>query len=578
MNREPLVLMLAVSLLASTVVVGNTLTPQANAQQHRNISKENPSSNFTSLQSAGTTSNNFTLNYVKSVPINITSDQLKKMQFGVEGADVSQPAAPITNSSIQGPVAGTETKPGTANNTKASTGGLITQGNTTTSNPSLRVDPPGDIRVDVNTLVGGVEFGSAEPEPSVANNERGLVFYTSNFFVSKSTDRGNHWEYAGVSTPPSPNGPFKNMNDFCCDQDVVYDHNRHIFIWYRQAWCNAPTTVRCDYQPPSPAPRINHANHFRLSISRDAVNWWYYDVYPTLFSTTWNNQWWDFPHLALSNNNLYFSSNVFNGIGSHTVLARVSLDSLASASTIFFQYLDLGRGAWTATPVQGAIDTMYFGKTDPRSNDHFIIYKWPDSSASIYTYYRTIPSWTPSSQGSFMCAAPDGNNWCARSDNRVLNGWIWNDIVGFFWNAANDTQHGFPYPYVNAATFETRNDLAYRSSPIIWNRDVAWVYPYASPNSRGLGIAAFFGGGGYYPTQNVMIADSSVSCCPTPPYHTWYIASSTNAINEWGDYIRVRPYTGSTFHWVGTGYTDTRMANTPRFFVFGDVVDGVPPH
>jgi hypothetical protein len=36
-------------------------------------------------------------------------------------------------------------------------------------------------------------------------------------------DGGSTWTYID---------PFRDMHDFCCDQDVVYDPNHQIFIWY----------------------------------------------------------------------------------------------------------------------------------------------------------------------------------------------------------------------------------------------------------------------------------------------------------------------------------------------------------
>ena len=83
-RQQPLIFMFTLSLLLSTGMVGNMLAPQVRAQVHDDLSKKNPALNFTSLQSAGISSNNFTVNYVKSLPTNLTSDQLKKMQFGVQ--------------------------------------------------------------------------------------------------------------------------------------------------------------------------------------------------------------------------------------------------------------------------------------------------------------------------------------------------------------------------------------------------------------------------------------------------------------------------------------------------------------
>ena len=54
------------------------------------------------------------------------------------------------------------------------------------------------------------------------------------------------------------------MSDFCCDQDVVYDKNHKIFVWYRQG-----------------ASDNNGDNRFKLGISKDAINWVFYSIKPT---------------------------------------------------------------------------------------------------------------------------------------------------------------------------------------------------------------------------------------------------------------------------------------------------------
>ena len=55
------------------------------------------------------------------------------------------------------------------------------------------------------------------------------------------------------------------MSDFCCDQDVIYDKNFKIFIWYRQGLKDA-----------------NGENRFVLSISKDAQTWTSYSIHPTV--------------------------------------------------------------------------------------------------------------------------------------------------------------------------------------------------------------------------------------------------------------------------------------------------------
>lgn len=611
MKQELLTLTIILSLLLSIVVVGNRLTPQATAQDKGGLSNAGlNTSNFTnSSESVKISPQGFTLNYTNN-PVKLTPEQLNQSELATfGGADREEVPSKITNTSIQGPLPGTETKPSLVgiNQTMINNTGI--------KHPNVSAnlsgaDPPGDVHIWTNSQV---QSGSMVSEPSAAGPKRDttvttttttsststtttttishnlIVFYTANWFVSRSTDGGTTWTYTN---------PYGDMPDFCCDQDVIFHNdpnpNNQIFIWYRQASCAPPSNVQCNTSG------VNHVNHFKLSVSRDAQNWWSYDVYPSLFNAAWNNQWWDYPHLALSNNYLYFTSNLFDGNVAHSVMARVSLSSLETRSSIYFQYYDPG-GAWrTITPVQGATDTMYFGKLDPNSNDHMIIYKWPDSSGSIETHLRPIAAYTAG--GTMTCPSPDGKNWCQWSDNRITSGWIWNNLIGFFWNVAQGGD--FRYPYVDAATFRS-TDLSYVDRPLIWSSNHAWMYAASSPDARGLGIAAYFGGGvqssGYYPTINIMIADDSVSCCPTAPYRTWFVASSTDgggfvcsdgsstntacpagttATGRWGDYIRIRPlYIESSNHWIGTGFVDISNGNfVNRFFVFGDDRDGSPPY
>ena len=108
------------------------------------------------------------------------------------------------------------------------------------------------------------------------------------------------------------------------------------------------------------------------------------------------------------------------------------------------------------------------------------------------------------------------------------------------------------------------------------------MYAFASPSLHGLSIVAVFGGGHLNPG---VAAGIHISVPKDPK--TWemhLIANGTNAIEEgpdgksrWGDYIRVRPYSGIGPLWVGTGFvlhgSSNQTSIRPLYFVFGDVVD-----
>ncbi len=415
------------------------------------------------------------------------------------------------------------------------------------------------------TLINNSALGAAAPsgykstinEPSVASNGS-YVFYTGNFYAARSTNGGSTFSYVD---------PYADMPTFCCDQDVIYDKNRDMFIWYRQGIADA-----------------NGVNFFRLGRSNNGgATWIFYDVYPTDINSSWTNQWWDYPQLALGNNYLYVASNMFNSndFFTRTVLLRLSLDDLKAGGAVSYNYIHDSEH-FTFAPVQGATTTMYWGTH--HSNSVFRIFSWNENSTSFNWYDKTISAWDDTYRGSASCPGPDGYNWCYRTDDRVVSGWVANGTIGFFWNVKQGTN--FPYPYVEAATFR-ESDKAYIGRPLIWNPNFAFQYGAASPDARGhLGIVIFWGGGSYYPNHAAGIDDDFNG---DPVAEGWELYTTNTGTNgpsglNWGDYIRVRPYYPYGLLYAATGYTlqggTTENSVDPRYIVFGRErdVNNAPPN
>jgi hypothetical protein len=418
-------------------------------------------------------------------------------------------------------------------------------GETIVVEETIAVEPevPGTFTLMRNTSLaptGGSIGVSDTNEPAVAVNGK-YVFYTGNWYAARSTNGGSSWSYVD---------PYADMSDFCCDQDVIYDKSRDIFIWYRQGVRNS-----------------SGVNRFRLGVSTNGgSSWCFWNWYPTNFNSSWTNQWWDYPHLALSNNYLYFTTNMFNNNTPPTfvraVFARASLDSLRACGTLGFTYWTQTSGTWT--PVQGSREIMYVGRS--ASATTFTVWKQPESSTTLTSYTRTIPTWTTGT--GMSCPLPNGDNPCNRSDSRVKAGWVAKGEVGFFWNVKQGS--GFTYPYVNAATFY-ESTLNYKARPYIWSGSYAWHYAAASPNERGdLGVATWLMGGGYYPRFYVAI-DDDFNAAPPGWEVKHVVASSTGpGANTWGDYLRVRPNQPAGLGWSASGYISTTGGvSQPRFTTFG---------
>jgi hypothetical protein len=245
------------------------------------------------------------------------------------------------------------------------------------------------------------------------------------------------------------------------------------------------------------------------------------------------------------------------------------------------------------------------------------IYRFVEGPEGTFFRYfdKTVDPWWPSARGSMHCPARDGNDFCGRSDDRILTGWVhqsaFDYYIGFMWNVAENPfppsrligsfeddctpQTCFAYPYINAAVFlddpdPATDDLRYVARPYIWSDQKAWQYAFTSPiRPRGdlvytwVGIAAFSGGGpDDFPAINFGVADAfDLEHGPNWKMFGRLEGTAAPSSNTWGDYLRVRPYImteeGETLkcpYWIGSGYiqrgpTGTGNEMIPLWYTYG---------
>jgi hypothetical protein len=408
--------------------------------------------------------------------------------------------------------------------------------------PTSTDPPPSTLVSFLGIAVGqpGVGGGTPVDEPAVAQSGKNIV-YSGNWYLARSSDGGLNWTFAN---------PFADMKDFCCDQDVVYDRGRDLFLWYRQAVGNS-----------------NGNNRFVLGASTDGgTTWCTYSVAPSVLNGSWTkDQAFDYPELALSNNSLYIHTGM-NGTGvPSTALIRFPLDSLASCAGFSFTWW--GQVSYWGGLVQGATTTMYIGDHQGSANT-FRIYSQPENISGILWTDVHVPAWQlEQGEPAGACPAADQQNWCARSDSVVRGGWVANGAVGFLWHAR--AGNGFPFPYVEAATFSERNNFAYLGRPFIWSQNGAWHYPFVSPDARGdISVTAYFSTAASFPSPVFLIFDD-YSPHPPPNWESYSLSKSTSGAGAWGDYVRNRAFQPSEVGWVTSASIVQAGGVTPLFFILG---------
>jgi hypothetical protein len=431
---------------------------------------------------------------------------------------------------------------------------LETRSTNQITNETSNFTRPDLVVVENKTITPGSGSLSYTMESSLANKDD-LVFYTGNWFAARSIDGGLTWGYIS---------PYTSFRVFCCDQDVIYDSKHDIFIWYRQG-ANEPE------------------NDLSIGVSKDTFTWRFYTFSASDINSTWIDQFSDYPTLALSNNYLYISMNMFfEDRFSNPLMVRISLEDLADPSGIgpsfdYFVDFDLPRTSHTFTPIQGAKDTMYWGIH--LSTSEMRLYEWNDSmtSDSVKYFDRQVPAWTLLVRGEGHCPGPDGGDWCIRGQSKIRGAFMANDIIGFFWDAnagGRSTNNAtFAWPYVDAATFDTNTNMTYTSRPYLWSPSFAWMYGFGSPDDNGnVAIQAFYGGGQYFPSIAAGVGND-FSGKLTTPWNMIQLAKGTHGPTftsasppSWGDYLRIRDFNGDQTGWVGSGWI-LSGGNTPAFII-----------
>lgn len=360
-------------------------------------------------------------------------------------------------------------------------------------------------------------------EPTVALSGT-RVMVVGNWFASRSTNGGTSWTFVDPFTAfPSAAG------GLCCDQVVHYCSSRRIWIWLLQ------------YS------EVDGNNVVRIAVSSSGApgTWFWWDLAPTDVDPSWNGQWFDYPDVAESADQLWISFNIYDRFDRwrRAIVLTFALDDLADRGS-------LARRAWSTTDVgslrftQGAGTTMWFAGHSI-DNRELLVFSWPDGAPSVTEWSVPIRPWN---EDEYSSLGPGNGEWLARLDGRITAGWHHDGVIGFAWTASPEM--GRPHPYIRAARIDTAT-MRLLDEPDLWSESGAYAYPAACPNGRGdIGMTACFGGP-THPAHVVAHLDAR-----TRTWSAVIAASSTHAPQQgkWGDYLSIRRDPARTTYWVASGF------------------------
>ncbi len=344
----------------------------------------------------------------------------------------------------------------------------------------------------INTIAPtGAQFRSSLGETAVANLGR-RVFYTGNTFASFSRDGGVNWIQRDL-----PAAPFSGAV-MCCDQDVVYSEARKRVFW-SMLWMNNARTRGSVQIAVLKRPTRGPACVYNIGFGGNTVP--------------------DYPHIGLSNDFLYLTTNnITDDSWSGSQVRRFPLDQMAecqSAPGKIFTWST--RPQRVFVPVEGATDAMYWGMLN--NSTRFRIFSWPETTDTVSSVTRTI---TTSPHNNPDCRGGIGNNdFIERSTSWSISGFRmrgWygqpnkgggTDAVGWMWNVGTDAEH--PQGHIHAAVFDA-DSLDLTGEPHIWSSDFCYGYPDVTTTQRGhpavvLAYGGRDGGGGSAANNAVLLGD-----------------------------------------------------------------------
>ncbi|HEX8343579.1 MAG TPA: hypothetical protein VF657_02375 [Actinoplanes sp.] len=431
------------------------------------------------------------------------------------------------------------------------------------SKPTGREEAESDVllvrRNQRNTRATAVSSTLVEP---AAANEANSVFYTGNTFASSSIDNGVNW--AAVTIPAGP----ADAPSACCDQDVVRAHSRDR-IFSIMLYTNAATT--------------NGVVRIFVRNAPNAAALCSYTIDP---GGTADNVLPDYPHLAVSANFLYLSSNNLTaGAWTGAQVRRFDLTQMSAcvtANTNTFTHTGT-VGQRILTPVEGAgnLTAMYFAAIESTSSMR--VFTWLESSASVTSVVRTTATSTFANPD---CRGGTGDfdfierttSWSAAGFR--MRGTVHGANVAWFWNAA--AGGGITQAHVRGADFR-RSDSVLLTQPTIHNEAFCFAYPSVSGNAIGdIGISLASGGkaGGLGTAAQGYVG---VDDTPADGIHFGTVsltASGTHnrADGRYGDYFTVRTNARCTNAYVATNYAllngNTTSAHVnARYVEFGSSLD-----
>ncbi|MGH6934516.1 MAG: hypothetical protein ACREEE_19040, partial [Dongiaceae bacterium] len=402
---------------------------------------------------------------------------------------------------------------------------------------------PNTLRIGRNAknLNAEAAANSTLAEPAAINN-RNQVLYAGNFsHLERSTNHGV--SYTALSIPAGPaDAPIR-----CCDNDMTVDDTTrtgfHAYLYINAAQTNGVVRIFVK----SPANLGTTLCSYLIDPAGAANN-----ITP------------DYPHVAVSNLNVYLTINAIGAGGNFARIYRFNkaqMRSCVATSTQTFTQPTgaIGQRVWV--PAGGGFPFSRMMWVQHQNSTSMRVFNWNQADAAPTSIVRAVAS------SNFVnpdCRGGIGNfDFIERSTAFSIVGFRTRCAMASGVDQATPVlacynhsapQAGRPHAYLRGTTFRI-SDRVLISQPDIFSNNACWGYPSMSSNTRGnIGMALAFGGrtgGGGAAVRGVVLLKT------LSPASAVFVSTgvANRSDGRYGDYVTTQRYQGCAAWFGATAYS-----------------------
>ena len=389
----------------------------------------------------------------------------------------------------------------------------------TSENSVLSVTP-----VIGTNFLGNINNSNSPMDNSIAISNGGWIVSVANTTIEYDDMAGNNTYYNDIPT-------FFNDNTITnvCDPVVIYDSGADRFIFFAQECAG------------------NSANSFLLICFSKTNNpndgWWKYKLSGNPLN---NNTWFDYPKLAVSNNELYITGNLFTNSGNfnQAILYQIQKNNGFLGNSISWQYWsNISGSPFTLLPVS-------YGQSGNYGPGCYLVATTAGGASSVKLYDLTDDMTATNEQLNYYTVstnayAPAGDasqlgTTCLldNGDCRALSGFYLNGLIHFvFHSDIGSGWNGINYNRLNPVA-QTNQSTTFGS---VGNFDYSYpsVSSYASsPTDASVMIGFGRSSANIYPEVRVVNCDNGMNWSGSSlvKSSTGFVSYTSSTKERWGDY------------------------------------------